>query len=56
MAKKKSANGNGDIQRRKRAATKAHVKRVQKTHKKLQTELKKFEKDLSSPLLIWHRL
>ena len=53
MAKKKSAKTSGDIQR-KRAATKAHVKSLKKTHKKLQTELKKFEKALASPLLIFH--
>ena len=53
MAKKKPAKTSGDIQR-KRAASKAHVKSLQKTHKKLQTELKKFEKALASPLLIFH--
>jgi ABC-type phosphate transport system auxiliary subunit len=56
MAKKKSAKASGDLQRRKRAATKAHVKSLQKTHKKLQTELKKFEKGLASPLLVFHNL
>ena len=55
MAKKKSAKANGDIQR-KRAAAKAHVKSLKKTHKKLQTELKKFEKSLASPMLTWHIL
>jgi chaperonin cofactor prefoldin len=55
MAKKKSAKASGDLQR-KRAATKAHVKSLQKTHKKLQTELKKFEKGLASPLLVFHNL
>jgi chaperonin cofactor prefoldin len=53
MAKKKSAKASGDIQR-KRAATRAHVKSLKKTHKKLQTELKKFEKALASPLLVFH--
>jgi hypothetical protein len=53
MAKKKPAKASGDIHR-KRAATKAHVKNLKKTHKKLQTELKKFEKALASPLLVFH--
>ena len=56
MAKKKSAKASGDLERRKRAATKAHIKSLQKTHKKLHTELKKFEKGLASPLLIFHNL
>ena len=54
MAKKRSAKASEDI--RKRAATKAYVKGLKKAHKKLQTDLKKFEKGLASPLLIWHRL
>jgi chaperonin cofactor prefoldin len=53
MAKKKSAKASGDIHR-KRAVTRAHVKSLKKTHKKLQTELKKFEKALASPLLVFH--
>jgi len=55
MAKKKPAKASGDIQR-KRAATKAHIKKLQKAHKKLQTDLKKFEKGLASPLLVFHNL
>jgi len=55
MAKKKSVKASGDIQR-KRAATRAHLKSLKKSHKKLQTELKKFEKGLASPLLVFHTL
>jgi cell division protein FtsB len=55
MAKKKSAKASSDIQR-KRAAAKAHVKSLKNTHKKLHAELKKFEKGLASPLLVFHTL
>ena len=54
MAKKKSGKASGDIDR-KRAAARAHVNNLKKTHKKLQTELKKFEKALASPLLIFYK-
>jgi hypothetical protein len=55
MAKKKSGKASSDIER-KRAATRAHVQNLKKTHKKLQTDLKKFQKGLASPLLIFHKL
>jgi hypothetical protein len=41
--------------KKKRAATKAHVKKLQKAHKKLKLQLQSMEKTLSSPLMIWHR-
>ena len=60
MAKKKSAKASGDIQR-KRAEAKAHVKSLQKAHKKmklahkkLNLELAKVERALASPLLVFH--
>jgi hypothetical protein len=62
MAKKKSAKASADTQRRKRAEAKAHVKSLQKAHQKLKLahqnlslELKKVEKGLADPMLIWHR-
>ena len=61
MAKKKSAKASGDIQR-KRAAAKAHVKSLKKAHQKIKQahqklglDLKKVEKALASPMLIYHR-
>jgi hypothetical protein len=62
MAKKKSAKASGDTERRKRAAAKAHVKSLQKAHQKiklahqkLSLELRKVEKGLAHPTLIYHR-
>jgi HPt (histidine-containing phosphotransfer) domain-containing protein len=54
MPKKKSAKAKRTDHRRKQAAAKAHVKNLQKTHKKLEAELKKLEKGLSAQLLAWH--
>jgi hypothetical protein len=62
MAKKKSGKASGDTEQRKRAAAKAHVKKLQKAHQnikkahqKLSLELKKVEQGLASPMLIFYR-
>ena len=61
MAKKRSGNANSDIER-KRAEAKAHVKslkkahqKIKQAHQKLSLDLKKVEKALASPMLIYHR-
>jgi hypothetical protein len=54
MANKKKLAKTTPDDRQKRAATKAHVKKLQKAHKKLKLQLQSMEKTLSSPLMIWH--